>query len=413
MTMIKLKTLLFAALLIGASSCSDDDDKPTIPSPGEATEKFVIAGASATAEGSRLYLFLADNLDEGEITVVGNGYETRGETMYALNNKAFTFKYNRGDPGFTDVFQLDKDDKLKRVSQFSVKSVNVFLPYKDQKHLLAYNIGRSLVTGGTGYWLNTETNTVEREANFDQKIIYVNGQHIPNYYAFITAFFEFGDKIYSVYSPSYGGTGDKDPTGFDYQNRAFVSIFDKDMKFIKTISDSRMPFIGQYYNFMGLAQVSNGDIYAFSNGDIESSNNHSAFLRIRNDEFDQNYYWDVEVVAGKKIRAGKYLGGGKFVLAMLDRNKTTAESEGVKLAIADVVNKKLNWVSGITTKIPAVSYEFPLYTLNGKSYIPLNDQTSVTYLYSIDPVANTAKRGLKLIGIKDVSGVGLLSSKQQ
>lgn len=408
MTMNKLTTLLFAALLIGASSCSKSDNDNPAPPTG-ANEKFVIAGASATAEGSRLYLFLADNLDQGEITVVGNGYETRGETMYTLNNKAFTFKYNRGDPGFTDVFQLGADEKLQRVSQFSVKSVNVFLPYKDQKHLLAYNIGRSLATGGTGYWLNTETNTVEREANFDQKIIYVNGQHIPNYYAFITAFFEFGDKIYAVYSPSYGGSGDKDPAGFDYRNRAFVSVFDKDMKFIKTISDTRMPFIGQYYNFMGLAQVDNGDIYAFSNGDVESSNNHSAFLRIRNDEFDQSYYWDVEAAAGKKIRAGKYLGGGKFVLAMVDRNAATAESEGVKLAIADVADKKLNWVSGITSKIPAVSYEFPLYTLKGKSYLPLNEEASVTYLYSIDPATNTAKKGLKLTGIKDISGVGILS----
>ena len=81
----------------------------------------------------------------------------------------------------------------------------------------------------------------------------------------------------------------------------------------------------------------------------------------------------------------------------------------IEAAIADVADKKLNWVSGITSKIPAVSYEFPLYTLKGKSYLPLNEEASVTYLYSIDPATNTAKKGLKLTGIKDISGVGILS----
>ncbi|MBE9599835.1 DUF4374 domain-containing protein [Pedobacter sp. MC2016-24] len=397
--------LLPAVAMMLLSACSKD--KPIDNPVPNLKEKFVIAGTAATAEQDKAYLFLTDNLDAGEITVKGNGYETSGETMFTLNNKVFAFKYNRGDPGFTEVFNLDEQSQLKKVSSFSVKSVNVFLPYKDQKHLLAYSIGRSLATPGSAYWINTESNIVDRDAQFDQKIIYVDGKLIPNYYAFVYSFFEFGDKLYAVYQPTYGGTGEKDKN--DYRDRAFISVFDKDMKFIKTISDTRMPYIGKYYNVMGLGQSDNGDIYAFSTGDVQSTNNHSAFLRLKNDEFDKSYYWDVEAIAGKKIHAGKHLGNNKFILSMVDRDETKAGSEGVKLAFVDVAQKQFTWVTGIDAKIPADFYGSPLFINNGKAYLPLSsEQTSVSYLYVIDPSTNTAKRGLKLIGIKDVSGMGVL-----
>jgi hypothetical protein len=399
---------LLAFVMTLMISCSSDDKSDSVDPNPTVSSKFVIAGAAATSEQAKTYLFLTDNLDEGEITVKGNGFETTGETMYTLNNKAFTFKYNRGDPGFTEVFQLGATSNLEKVSAFSVASVNVFLPYKDQKHLLAYSIGRSLDTKGKAFWINSETNIVDKNAEVDQKVIYSNGKFVPNYYAFVYSFFEFGDKLYSVYQPTYGGTGDKDPK--DYRDNAFVSVFDKDMKFIKTMSDNRMPYIGKYYNVMGLGQADNGDIYAFSTGDIESSNNKSAFLRIKNDAFDKDYYWDVETAAGKRIFYGKHLGNNKFILAMIDRDAAKAESEGVKLAIVDVGQKKFNWITGLTTKISPEKYGFPLFINNGKAYLPVNeDQASITYLYAIDPVTFSAKRGLKLTGIKDITGVGVVS----
>lgn len=399
---------LLAFVVTMMTACSKD--KNTVDPEQKAT-KYVIAGSAATAEQSKTYLFLSENLDEGEITVQGNGYETPGSTMYALNNKAFTFQYNKGDPGFTEVFKLNSKAKLEKATSFSVSSVNVFLPYKDEKHLLAYTIGRSLTTKGKAYWINTESNLVDRDTEFDQKIVEVNGKIATNYYAFIYAFFEFGDKLYTVYAPTFGGTESDVREPNDYKDKAFVSIFDKNMKFIKTIVDNRMPYIGKYYNVMGLGQANNGDIYAFSTGDAKTSNNHSAFLKIKNDEFDQNYYWDVEAEAGKRIFFGKHISDSKFILAMIDRDENKAVAEGVKLAIVDVVKKKLDWVSGINGKIAAAAYGFPLFTDKGKAYLPMNgDQASVTNLYVIDPATNSAKIGLKLTGIKEVSGIGVLSN---
>jgi len=399
-------TLAFA--LLGLASCSKSNNGPDTP-PDTAVEKFVIAGIAATAEQDKQYLFLADRLDEGEITVKGNGYETAGGTMYALNNKAITFKYNRGDPGNAEVFQLDAKNELTKTGAFNVKSVNVFLPFKAGDHLIAYNIGRTLTTPGTAYWVNTQTNAVDKQLDVDQRLIYIDGKHIDNHFGWPYAFFEFGDKIYAPLLPAYGGSGDKDPAGFDYKNRAFVAIFDKNLKFEKTITDTRMPYIGQYYNTIGLGQVASGDIYAFSNGDVASSNNHSAFLKIKGEQFDKDYYWDVEAVAGMRIRAGFFLKDNKFVLVMTPRDNAKAESEGVKLAIVDVVKKEFKWVSGITSKITDPGYGFPMFTVNGKSYLPLQEgQASVSYLYVIDADNNTAKRGLKMTGIKEISGVGSL-----
>lgn len=410
------KPFLFSLLisLLALGSCSDNSTDPDPEPPQETESKFVIGGAAATAEQDKTYLFVSDDLEEGEITVQGNGYETRGSTMYALNNKVFTFEYNRGDPGFAQVFQLNEGNDLEEVSSFSVKSLNVFMPYNNEQYLLAYNIGRSLDTPGSAYWINTATNLVEKDASIDQKIIYVDGEHIENYYAFVFAFFEFGDNIYAVYQPSYGGEGEQALN--DYTDHAFVSVFDKDLNFIKTISDPRMPYIGKYYNTTGLGLGSDGDIYAYSTGDTDTENNHSAFLRITDDEFDQDYYWDVEAEAGKRIFNGRNIGNGNFVLAMIDRDEATAESEGVQLAIADPVAKSFNWVTDIDGKIPPPTYGMPLFSHDDKAYLALSgegDQASVSYLYTIDPESHTAQRGLKLTGIKDISGLGVLTQPEE
>jgi len=407
--MKKVRLRSVSAFLIAASllaACSKNDSGNTVNPPEAAKEKFVISGTAATAEQDKNYLFVSDLLNSGSINLQGNGYETNGSTLHIQNNKAFSFKYNRGNDGFTEVFQLDNTGKLKVASSFSVKSVNVFLPFKDPKYLLAYNIGRSLTTSGTAYWIDTDANKVAKDKAFNQNMITYKGKQIDNYYAFIYGFFEFGDYIYAVYAPTFGEKGTQVP--LDYRNVAFVSVFDKEMNFVKTISDDRMPYIGRYYTGIGLGQADNGDIYAFSNGDVESTNNHSAFLKIKNNEFDKDYYYDVEAVAGKRIHYGKYLGNNEFVLMMVDRNDEKAASEGCKLAIVNVVNKTFTWVSGISAKINYQDYDFPLFAQKGKAYIALSENESLSVIYEIDPAAKSAKRGLELKGIKEITGLGYL-----
>ncbi|MET6997948.1 DUF4374 domain-containing protein [Chitinophaga defluvii] len=408
--MKKVRLRSVSAFLIAASllaACSKKDGDNTVNPPEVTKEKFVISGTAATAEQDKNYLFVSDLLNSGSINLQGNGYETNGSTLHIQNNKAFSFKYNRGNDGFTEVFQLDNTGKLKVASSFSVKSVNVFLPFKDPKYLLAYNIGRSLTTSGTAYWIDTETNKVAKDKAFNQNVITYKGKQIDNYYAFIYGFFEFGNYIYAVYAPTFGATGTQVP--LDYRNIAFVSVFDKEMNFVKTISDDRMPYIGRYYTGIGLGQADNGDIYAFSNGDVESTNNHSAFLKIKNNEFDKDYYFDVEAIAGKRIHYGKYLGNNEFVLMMIDRNDEKAASEGCKLAIVNVVNKTFTWISGISAKINYQDYDFPLFAQKGKAYIALSENESLSVIYEIDPATKSAKRGLELKGIKEITGLGYLA----
>ncbi|MCW3463689.1 DUF4374 domain-containing protein [Chitinophaga nivalis] len=414
--MKKVKLLCYGALFSTAvlfscsKSKSDDTGTPTTPTTPGATSKFIVSGTAAVAEQDKTYLFTTDQLTSGTISVKGNGRETNGSTLHILNNKAFCFKYNRGNDGFTEVYQLNNNGKLDQVSSFSVKSVNVFLPFKNNQYLLAYNIGRSLTTTGTAYWINTSTNKVEKDRAFSQIMIDYKGKRLANYYAFIYGFFEYGNFIYAVYAPTYGGTGDKDPQ--DYRNVAFVSVFDKDMNFVKTISDDRMPYIGRYYTGTGLGQTENGDIYAFSNGETTTANNHSAFLKITNNEFDKSYYYDVEAAAkGMRIHYGKYVGNNKFLLLMVSRDEAKAESEGAKVAIVNVVDKSFTWVSGISAKIAYEAYDFPLFSHGGKGYIALPESSTKSVIYEIDPATNSAKRGLELDGIKAVTGLGNLSDR--
>ena len=94
---------------------------------------------------------------------------------------------------------------------------------------------------------------------------------------------------------------------------------------------------------------------------------------------------------------------------MVDRDNTIATANGCKLAIVDVVNKTFDWVGGVANKINYQNYDFPLFTYNGKGYLAIQEQASLSVIYEIDPVAKTAKRGLELTGITAVTGLGILS----
>ena len=95
---------LAAALCVGGAltSCSDDDTTPDggngnggTTTPG--TSKYVIAAKAD--EGT--YLVTSETLDEGTVTVLGNGTEAIGASYWVFYGQQYLFglQYNDGNAG--------------------------------------------------------------------------------------------------------------------------------------------------------------------------------------------------------------------------------------------------------------------------------------------------------------------------
>ncbi|AOM80125.1 DUF4374 domain-containing protein [Pedobacter steynii] len=409
--MKKNNLFLLAGLAAALTFSSCKSNNKSDDGPGtDVNGRYIISGESATAEESKNYILSLGNLTEGKTTILGNGLETAGSTLVFQNNKVFVFKYNRGNDGVTEVFQLNGNGKIEKIQQFGIKSVNVFLPLKDRKEIIVFNVARNIKTPtGRGYRISTETGRVISDKAIDQKIVYVDGKNIEDQMAHIQGAFQVGNRIYMVFQPINGTA--ENQWGGSYGNRAYVAIFDMELNFIKTISDNRMPYIGRYYGGMGLAETESGDVYTFSNAipdDEMPAGVRSTFLKINKntEEFDKSYFFRVEdLTAGYRIQHGEYVGNNKFVLAMIKRDGT---GDKARIGVADVLNKTFSWVSGMP-EIPGNDYSMPMFVEKGTAYISVPERASESVIYAINPSDNTAKRGIVVEGVSNVGHIGKLT----
>ncbi|MEL4307750.1 DUF4374 domain-containing protein [Joostella sp. CR20] len=408
--MIKKSVYFFSLLLAGGSllvGCSDDDssDNPgggENPDP-EAASKYIITATPTASEGVADYILTADDLSQGSITTAGNGIEQDGTYRYYIttNNKFFSMLYGQGNPGAVTTYQLDGESNLQKLSDFQTETVQAFGAVNDD--ILMIKIARN-AESPYAYWyqVNTESSTITSEGQ-------INTQELANKENGELAFFSWitqvGDKVYLPYFTIKGCCNDS--FGTEYPDEANIAVYSyPEMELETIIHDDRTSYIGRYFD-NGLSVDENGDAYAFSaavattNGEL-SSTKASAITRIKSGttEFD-DYYFDIEAAAGGAyITDHIYIGGGK-VLGILKDEKTSAYATGNRLAIIDVYNKTLDWVTGM----PAASTI--LNITKGMDNLVSEDKSTVfvgvtteegSSIYNIDVAGVSATQGIVVEG---------------
>ena len=138
---------LAAALCVGGAltSCSDDDTTPDggngnggTTTPG--TSKYVIAAKAD--EGT--YLVTSESLDEGTVTVLGNGTEAIGASYWIFYGQQYLFglQYNDGNAGTGTSYALNAaTGKVKEAREYTFNRITTYGTWGDNVITCSTNDG--------------------------------------------------------------------------------------------------------------------------------------------------------------------------------------------------------------------------------------------------------------------------------
>ena len=391
------KVVSMMMLVAVLSSCKKNDKEVVPENPGN----YILAVTPVALTGKADYLITAGSLEEGKVSIIGNGVEQDGTFRYYVTSgsKFFSMLYGRGNPGAVTVYDV-KEGKINKLSDFTAATVHAFAAV--DKDILMVKVPRSFAATGptlaNWYRVSTETNVQIAEGTLDAVAASQNGE-----IAHFSWVKQVGNK---VFAPFFSIKNNSFET--DYPDFAGIAIYAyPSMQYEKTIKDSRTSFIGRYFTD-GLAVVENGDTYAFSTsvaqkGGVLNSTKPSSITRIKagTTEFDQSYLMNFETASnGHVITNWLYLGQNKFVVHLDPKASRAAYNVGKKLAILDVASKTVSMVTGFPDVDSIEDVTSNNYSpKDGKTgYVGVNLTDGTTWVYKIDAEAKTATRGLQVEG---------------
>lgn len=403
--------LLMSALMAGtllASSCSKKNEATVdtgTSDTGKSKFVFVVFTDGSGGEASR-YIVTADDVQSGTVSTKGNGVETDAYSFIQQNNKLFGIVYAAQGP--TTPFKLNEKGELVRAGASVNTEMTGVYSAVNKNEYVGGSVNRSLSSPiATLYRFDAENLKIAGRNTVDLSKITGTDEM-----AVWTGITQVDNKLFApvYYTPGVTGLSTK------YVDSTWIAVFDyPSLQYKKMIRDGRTGFIGNWFGMQGVKQIENGDVYAWStaggSGTLKSTKP-SAVLRIKKgtEEFDQSYFFNVEALTKTKIARGEYIKDGKFLMTLYATNEIGGVSGGrVKLAIVDVINKTVNYVSGVPEHAQ-MSYNMKVYAdEDGKTayYVLKEDAANggEHYLYIIDVASATAKRGIKFQGIADVTSI--------
>ncbi len=400
--MNKIKTIFILAIFASTTFTSCEKESEETLSTGI---KYVVSLRNqASSESTADYLLLIDDLMSGEITAVGQGVELVGWN-YAdkFGDTFFAFGYTDNECiGYKEV-----DSTLKSQGKLSFDRMDMLSAINDETFLA---IGAPW--GGGSF--NCELQLV----NIENILISTSVEH-PIYESFYTdsdtsyqlnAWPTFGyvenNQLFVFFYPLDGITWETPNT-----DTAYCSIFSyPELTYIKTIKDSRTSPIGYYATQPCVITDEYGNHYTFSSSSLVAgftqSTKPSGILRIKagEEEFDEDYFFNVEDAFGYKILTAAYVSDGKVVANVVNTENDIADNSWaafsvtsplLETAILDLENQTFTLVN----EVPAHGgqYRTPMLLENDKVYLSVNNGNEA-YIYEVDANTATATKGALIIG---------------
>lgn len=461
---------LFAASLAGMAltSCSEDDQNGSNNNSNTSTGNYVIAATVTSSSTDTYVLLTAPSLDEGEVTTQGNGLVNEGATYWVFyaNRYLYALNYNQGEAGTTQSFILNSTGALeKRSQEYYVNRFTTYGYYDRYIMTTSTGDGPSELKDENGYvpqsflasYLDVEnqtytSNTVNASTPFLSENFLGNGEYVT-----LAGLAQVGTRLYAAAVPmglsqygcmqknddgSYkwvlpgnedliktesGGSGsgayDKDELQWtQYPDECWMAIFTdqtlNDRKLIKTdkISYACGRNRSQYYQMNWLAD--DGYMYVFSPSYAKTMKDArqqttlpAGVVRIdtKAEHFDPDYYYNLEAKAdGASFLRSWYIGGDYFLLLMYDKEITASDKVANRLAVFNVSNGALSYVSGLPTDVSG--FGNTPYMENGSAYIAVTTTSGYPAIYRIEPSTATASKGL-VVKATSLNGVGRLEAQ--
>lgn len=215
------------------------------------------------------------------------------------------------------------------------------------------------------------------------------------------------------------GTGDGSSIGdVKYPDSVWVAKMDKDLNVLRVYRDDRISYAAGQYRSQVLHEVfktDDGTVYVFSNAFNAATTRNAGALRINKgaEEFDKDYYFDLQTPAGGyKFRRVWYMTGSKFLLEIYNEKNINTITVGHQFALVDMAAKKFTWVSGLPAKNLITSGVetggVPMYA-DGVIYLPITQFGQDASIYVVNPETGEAAKGITLRGVTEIRTLGKLN----
>lgn len=457
---------LAAALCVGGAltSCSDDDTTPDggngnggTTTPG--TSKYVIAAKAD--EGT--YLVTSESLDEGTVTVLGNGTEAIGASYWIFYGQQYLFglQYNDGNAGTGTSYALNAaTGKVKEAREYTFNRITTYGTWGDNVITCSTNDGSQEKDTQGNFakylqfnYLNVHSGNTTTGKRIAENFL-GNGEIVS-----FAGFVEANGKLYTSVVPmgmshygvntfpekitdrdliakSDGGSGSGKYTAgqipsTQYPDNAFIAIYSGD-SFDETpviVKTDKIGFASgrkksQYYQTIWAAD--NGDLYVFSPGygrtatssaDLKKVTGQlpSGVVRIKAGEtqFDANYYYNLEEQGtGHPMFRCWHITADYFLLQKYSEGTMSGKNAPTnELAVFKGESGKLTQVTdGLPAQEQISSLGDP-FCENGVAYVPVTTKDGeAPALYKIDPATAKATKGLTIITHNSVSAIGKLAA---
>jgi hypothetical protein len=154
-------------------------------------------------------------------------------------------------------------------------------------------------------------------------------------------------------------------------------------------------------NLLRFLGLSNSSI----NSGFTQSTKQSGILKISagTDEFDKDYFFNVEAISGYKVLVATYVSNGLAVARVVKDDESFglwgtfsySGKQPCKMVVLDLINKKVTEVADVP--MHGGQYKTPLFVEDGKVYASINSGTD-RYIYQIDPKTAKGVKGAKIEG---------------
>jgi hypothetical protein len=418
-------TSFMAAAAILAASCDDGNDDNKLPvEPEEEQGTYIIAASSDEAA----YLLQADSLDGGELTIVNAGLETESATAWVFTpNKKYLYRlvYNQGNAGTGSSYVLDEQGGIReRGIRFEITNrFTTYGPY--DKYLVTAAAGATAMTDAAGNVqqgvtftiLDTEEQTLRTKTISTENFL-GNGEYVT-----FSGIVDVNGKLFTGVCPigvsAYGvarGVDTITRTTTNYPDSVWVAIHDNiNLDNPKILRDDRLSYASSRYRsqyYSNIVADDKNNVYVFSSAYDSRTTKKSGAIRVKagTEEFDKEYYFDIETAAGG-IHLFKvwHVTGDYFLLQMYTTGSVAAMGDAKRLAVVNVVSKSLAWVTGLPPVENIGSFGSTPHADNGKIYLPVVtvDNGEQPTVYVIDPLTATATRGT-VVACTAIGAVGKL-----
>lgn len=388
--------LLSAALLIGATSCENNDFENT-NTPTNAP--YVVCLGITSNSATSYYVVPVSDFMTGTISASGNqGIEQNGYRSFQIGNQSL---FSIGGLGLTDanIITQGADGRLQQKGSFVFEKSLSGIEQADAENMVAVDIPKNSTEGDQFkiYLLNISSGAITKKVT--KPISELSTQDWPS----LTGMTVSGGNVYITYFLSDETVS---PTVTRYIDKAYVAVYSyPELEYITTLEDDRAAIVGSWNAYNGIFKTESGDMYTFSNTSIangytQNSTKKAAFLHIAKGgtQFD-DYYFDVETAAGglKPVHL-QYLGNGKFyaqVSTLQSEEMTRWADKSLKACIIDVKQKTVRDIPQIPVHDGDGGQRMSGIVDGGYFYIPLATDGAL-YFYKVNVNDVTAERGAKV-----------------